>query len=502
MTKKKSTETLLDKIGGKGKYQLIITSILFFMNLAGNFVVEISPLMSSKPKVEFTDEYGKYHNTTLTYDICRDYNWSITKSDNNWAFKYVYFCDKLKTSIMDCSFLVGNVIGLLILKFLTEYSKESLLKVIQLINSLTFLLSLFDTYETTIFMNLMFGSTYFSTYVIKNSILTDLADKSIRSKLFSFLFFSKVLLSLFTPTLYSTINSIEWKYLYLIVFGFNVLISIIIIYYVHDNPRNNINKNEQEEAIKNSIFIAEQNGKIKETPEATSLNDINETLNIKIDDKMTREELRDWIINHYFKEDDKEDSKITIIEDVSPSTKVKNRLISHIIIGVLMSFLSLSLYLTYYEKKKFTKQENFNLIYTISVCVGGILFIPFNFIVDSRIGRKGTMLILCILAICPRFISNLIFSETHMIAFFMMFAVTFVTPVFFHIFFAESFTNQERITVYSLLSLCSRVAVIGVPYLVEYLSDLVFSIVFCTLIVGQVVCVLLSKETRGQDLKD
>ena len=58
MIKKKSTEALLDKIGGKGKYQLIVTTILFFMNIAGTFVIEMSPLMSSKPKVEFIDDNG------------------------------------------------------------------------------------------------------------------------------------------------------------------------------------------------------------------------------------------------------------------------------------------------------------------------------------------------------------------------------------------------------------------------------------------------------------
>ena len=167
-----------------------------------------------------------------------------------------------------------------------------------------------------------------------------------------------------------------------------------------------------------------------------------------------------------------------------------------------MTFLSLSVYLTYFEKKKFTKENNFNLIYTISVCIGGLLFIPFNFIVNSRIGRKGTMLILCTLALGPRVISFIIFRETHIIAYFMMFSVSFVSPNFFHIFFAESFINQERVTVYSMLSLFSRSAVISAPYLLEFLSGYQFIFLFCSLIVGQVICVLFSKETNGQDLKD
>lgn len=506
MIKKKSTEALLDKIGGKGKYQLLVTTILFFMNLAGNFVLELAPLMSSKPKVEFIDNEGNSQITTLTYKICEAYEgkFTIVQYDPNWAYTYGYYCSKLWTSIMDSSFLVGNLIGLIILKFLTKYSKEYLLKIIQLVYSFSFFISIFNTYWTTSLMNFIFGLTYFATYVIKNSMLTDIADKSIRSKLFSFLFLSKVFLGLFTPTLYKSINSIGWVYLYLFVCAFNIVISFIIIYYIHDNPRININKNEQEEAIKNSIFIAEQNGKIRETPVATSLNDFNETLTIKVeDDKMTREELREWIINYYFKEDDKEvEDTIPVVGVVSPSASTNKRLFGHIIIGVLMTCLSLSLYLTYYEKKTFTKENNFNLIYTISVCVGGVLFIPFNFIVNSRIGRKGTMLILCTLALGPRLISFIIFRETHIIAYFMMFSVTFVSPVFFHIFFAESFTNQERITVYSMLSLFSRTAVISVPYMLEFLLPYQFTILFCSLIVGQVVCVILSKETNGQDLKD
>ena len=226
---------------------------------------------------------------------------------------------------MDSSFLIGNPIGLIILKFLTKYPKERLLKIIQLIYSFSFFISIFNTYWSTSLMHFIFGLTYFATYVIKNSMLTEIADKSIRSKLFSFLFISKVVLGLFTTTLYKSINSIGWIYLYIFVCVFNILISLCIIYYVHDNPRININNNEQEEAIKNSIFIAEQNGKIRETPIAFGVNDVNETLNIKVeDDKMTREELREWIINNYFKEDDKEvENTMTVVGDVSPSTRLK-----------------------------------------------------------------------------------------------------------------------------------------------------------------------------------
>ena len=122
-----NTEKIIMKIGGHGKYQIIITFILFIIAMGADFSVGFLTLMTSKPLVK-VDINAKPE--ILNYDICKNYpDFKVLKFSLNWATLYKIQCDPLKTTILQSSFLIGAVIGLICVKiFAYKFYKENLIK--------------------------------------------------------------------------------------------------------------------------------------------------------------------------------------------------------------------------------------------------------------------------------------------------------------------------------------------------------------------------------------
>ncbi len=106
--------------------------------------------MTSKSSVRLS---GNPKPVILTYEICNSEHYEVVKFTNNWSTLYDIRCDKLKTTIMQVSFLVGAVIGLACVKFLSyKYYKENLIKFFLGLYCVSLLLCIINKYESTVIM--------------------------------------------------------------------------------------------------------------------------------------------------------------------------------------------------------------------------------------------------------------------------------------------------------------------------------------------------------------
>lgn len=538
---KLNLESLIIELNDKGKYQYLVLAIICLITIGNSFVYEMTPLMVSKPKVTYE---GNAKAVSLDYDICKK-NYKIVDEVDNWTKQFSIQCDQFLTSFLQQSLLVGNVIGLIVLKFF-PYSKEFFYKLTQIIYTFSFLLVFVDNIYVISIMNFLQGFSYFSSFIIKNMIITEITSKKSRSFFFSFVYFTRMVIPFINPLLYGVINDIGWKNLYLIIGGFQFVVTAILIFYLKTNPGYFILNNQKDDAFQSALFIGKANGKIIENhiddnnlsnkvgkinedsqynEELDDLTNNNNNLLIEVEDgyvgksakssKSTKsnktykssgviyspDTFRLWLNENFFLDSDEENQDIDNIDHVHDD-KIKYFTLKNLIFTVLMSSFSMSFFTGNFEKKIYSTEMNFKLIYMISIGVSTSLIMPTAYFQDTKLGRKGILIILFSFAMIVRIISLCIYGRTVIIPFFIIYGINYLPTSVFHVFVTESFTNRERVTIYSILSVISKIIVIAIPYILEYLPELVYNLMNIGYNIVFLIVILFTDETRGKRLLD
>lgn len=503
--KKIDTEVLIKNLNDKGKYQVLVVVLICLINFGSSFIYEINPLMCSKPLVLYKNEKGEEIKEIINEEICQKYanSYKIVHFNNNWSFEFNFYCDNLKTSIMEQSLLIGNVVGLISLKFF-PFPKETFYKFAQIIFCLSFSLIFSKNYWIIVIMNFIQGFTYYSCFIIKNMIITEMTSKSSRAKLFTIFYIVRMANPLSNPILYSLIDIIGWRYLFLFLCYFQIINLYFLLYYLKVNPIHYILANNMRNALKSAIFIARENSKIIEDKNIHIINndDNHQNNSVLLFDNVnhisnffTEKEFILWFKNLYFQNNlnQPEESETNIIY-LSKKNFIFLGLL--VIIGVLVFSCN-------YEKKYYTNDNLFTIVNIVTISAVTILIFPFIFIQDSKyFGRKGSILIIIIVILFTRIIDYLINSKITIIPFFINYSLNYLLAAIFHTFVSESFSNRERVKIYSILSIISKICVAFVPYIVEYFDKFFYNLIMIIYILVFIILLLFTKETQGLSLEN
>lgn len=504
-----NTEKIVSKIGGHGKYQIIITCILFVIAMGVDFSIAFMTLMTSKPYVQ----YGENKKEVLNYDICKNYpNFQKIKETNNWATIYDMQCDRFKTTMLQSSFLVGAVIGLICVKiFAYKYYKENLIKFFHALYCVSFLLCIINKYESTVLMTFLHGLCQVPIYLMRNSIITEYINKEQRALFQTGLFFSLIALGLLVVPLYLLVNTQDWRFIYLSVCGIQVLALLALVFYLKVNPRNYLLKGEIDNAINSAIFVAKQNKLIRDNNQDSTENPF----------MYTEEELKEWILDNFSDrskllntmistttDEDELYPKIPLIEDKENSHQmtlidvIKLTLTKkHILLFFIILLMNAMFYTILYENEKYTMEDDFGKTYVLSVASSGVLFLVTLFLMN-KIGRRFTILIFLISIMFLRIGCYLMFSKIILYVQYTMYALSITLQVCTVVLVNESFDNRSRVTVQSLLLLIVKIAVSFVPLMTQSLEDDIRTIIYSCYALLFGIAIFLIKETKGLDLQD
>lgn len=522
-----ASELIIDKIGGHHRYQYIIAVFLFCMSLFSDNMISLLTLMTSMPIVSYTDLDGKAHNdVTLTYEVCHLLDFdnhpenievNYHKSIRNWAIDYDFYCSQNKASIISSMFMVGACLGLISVTLTSrKYSKEFLLKVSQAIFCCSYLIIFIDQYWSLVIMTFIHGFCQVSTYVLKNSILTELTHKDYRSRFTTIVFMSAFVIAFCLPFIYELG---KWKAVYLINGSLQFIILICLYLLILDNPRNLLTLGLHEEAIENSLKIAKFNGKLlvseieesKQKVLSEYKTDAEEEVytetqfkkwySSEVNPRQSTSELKNLSINI----DEKQD-KLLVSSQNSDSTKTTcftfKFKMNYLYLFMMLALFSFSYFTNIFELSNYSTEPNFKITFIIGTLAIFVVYVMNLFLMNSRIGRKGTVLLGFASLALVRLICLIFFQRTPMLLYFVMSSISNGLPGVIHTFVTESLTNEERVTVYSIIFLLVKLIVIAVPPIVKYSTPVLLCIIYTVIAGAGIVVTLFTKETRGLLLAD
>lgn len=518
-----NTEQITEKIGGKGKYQFIISLLLLIAGMGNDFSVIYLSLQISPPVGNIKLPDGTYKFDVLSIDNCNLINNDKSrididkdKSNMNMSYYFGIYCDPLKNTIVLLSISIGNLFGLINNTVFSMKRKEKLIFVYISL----FVISCLFTYIKNIYsiyvMLLIQGFCHIPTFLLRSSIMTEMTSKDSRSFYMSMQILSGVLTGCITPFVYK--SELYYVYSYTITSGIVLVVLVILAFLLVDSPRYLIINNQIEEAIKSATFIGRMNGKVYYENEVIDDNNF----------KISSEELKQWFHLTFSREDiikllDEDDYRIeeTINEnnekeieknEILSKTK-SNTLPSHIpykklilliLINISYTFI---LFLNVYEISIFSNEDYFEYYFTSSMIISGILLFLCGYLMNIKsLGRKG-MIILLILYLA-------------LLRIFMFFGYTnTLKPVLIYLYFCqrpvsnsgqipvttlilESLSNQRRVFYFGIINILSKFVSFGIPFIVSYLNIVwssVIYIVFCLFTL--IICCFIS-ESNQLDLID
>ena len=234
----KSTENLLEVIGCHYKYQKIVTLLYFLAGTFIDFSVVIIPIMLGQPIVDYIDNKGIKRTEELNEIICTDYkeNYRINyeKSLSSWVISLDIGCKPSFVSLINTSFLVGNLLGLLSLQLVKNESKELICKFMITVFISSILFIAFNNVYTICILNFLQGFAQLSFLALKNSIITEITCKKYRS-----IYINILSMSTIASTAYSLIClslKLHWRYIIGISILMLIFINIASVYYIITNP--------------------------------------------------------------------------------------------------------------------------------------------------------------------------------------------------------------------------------------------------------------------------
>lgn len=512
------SERIIDKIGGNHKYQYKISILLFFVSLFSDNMISLLPMMSSFPIVSYTDSEGNaYRNVVLTYEICNKYESSIIvnleKSISNWALDYKFYCSQSKASIISSSFIVGACIGLISISVLTKFAaNEKLIKYCQITYCFSYLIIFLNNYAAMVLMTLMHGFCQVSTYVLRNTIMTEITSMESRSKFTTIVFISGFVIALSLPFQYEINN---WKLVYFVNGALQTFSVVMMFIVMIENPRNLLTKGDHTQAKENSLKIAAINGRLVEDEKSL---DENPDEKLGVYTKLQFEQWYETEVNVSTTNSNSNELSIittdrdsniqvsTSINDMqegnTPTAFTMKFKINFLYLFFMLLFFASMFFINMFELANYANENNFKMTLIIGTFAILIFYIKNSILMNSKIGRKGTIILGISSLILLRLACLIFFQKTTLILYICMVAVINGLPGVIHTFITESLTSQERLRVYSMIYLLVKIGVIIIPPIVKYSSPIALCIIYASLGGAAITATLLTNETNGLALSD
>lgn len=428
---------------------------------------------------------GEFVTEQLDYEICKEkgYIVNVEKSANNWLLEFEEErCNKLLVSLLTASFYLGEILGLVVIQFFKNKSKEMMIKVVCFIFILSNALLLIKSYYIVLLFNFIQGLCQTPIAVLRFSTITELTCTDYRSYFVNVQFLS----ALISPTFLLAMRyyGLEWRLTYYIAGMVMLMANLINTFVVITNPRFLMVNYDEDEATESSEYIRSFN-KLGHKTDVADINDIIDpnTSHILIPDSVS--------VNSAVSEKE-------IIENNLPTKSFLFNIFIMMVCGVL------NFSLVMIEQKKIVNQKNFMINYLICSYVCVIMFMLIGWLMNTEtFGRKYTLLLLNSIIVLVRLVEILFSLEGNVMIYFVACLFTICTQVPTHTITMESFSNKARLKYYGLLYLSSKVFQIFCPLIFEYTPTtiyFIFIIFLSSLTIGYLL--FLIEETNKKKLKD
>ena len=104
------------------------------------------------------------------------------------------------------------------------------------------------------------GLCHLSIFLLRSSIICNITDKASRNGFLTIQVLSGIFVGCIVPFIYS--NSFDWRTVYTIISICLVIVFIILLIVMKDNPADLIVKGDIDEAIESAVYIGVYNDKI------------------------------------------------------------------------------------------------------------------------------------------------------------------------------------------------------------------------------------------------
>lgn len=525
--RKNLIEEGLELVGNNNRYQIVTCILLLIIGIFADIMHSGMPLMETPPIVNFESD-GKLIQKELNYTICKhnqNFTVNLQESKSSWVNDYNIFCDKFLISLLGFIYLLGSMIGTLLVQFLKNKGAKFGLIFVCLFMSFTGIL-LFSSVIYIFYVFLfIYGFCSLNIFIFKVNIMTEITHKSYRSY-YNNIIISGGNISLMINYLLFDFN-FNWKTVYyfnsIIIFCFSIIFYKLYV----ESPRFYFVIDDKSKIIESLLYIAKFNRKDK----YLNFKEKFEHFLMKLESKKERE------INKLDIFCDKHmptDRKIEILEIQHENSKSQNSVntvyTKEILDGNIERSLSekkitFLLYINYilsypignflyflfmFEIKEFSYDIN-SVIYLFSV-----ISILCSFLISTAMniyGRKLTKFILLSIFVLLFLLSKYLqfkwkkentLNENHntiINIYLICRLILHLTSTVNHTHINEVFPSTNRLKMFGLSFTLSKILILFVPFIYEYLKFYkIWIIVSCSIFL--LIAFIFQKETSNQSLED
>jgi hypothetical protein len=526
---------VIDKLGGHGRYQIILCTIILFIGTFTDFYVFITSFMETKPFVEYTKSSGEKVIQELNYEICEKYKDNLRilfdMSKSTIVTDYEIYCDKFKVSLMAFSILLGALFGPIFLKSISHIGAKKCV----IINCALIILSTPFLYIKNFYLLLIvyfiFGVSQLSTFILRNTILTEITGSKYRSYFINVNLCSGIICSLLYYYIFSL--NVDWKLLYVANASGLLVVIIILSFYAVENPRYYLHKEDDHSKKRLKIvieYIYEINKKgyryqeveeiicsIDEGQKSENQESIKNDTNFCNSDsdnknsENTTLKIKDTQVIQVVENCTKNTESLLFDEHTNSNNQKTFRQKYKMIFLTISFFLYVNIIISItIELKKYGNKLDF-YYYIFNVLTVFSYYIISLLMNISFIGRKYALSSFLILVIIFKLVKIFLpyfetISETSnffVILFLTVRLTLYTSQIPFHVLINESFSTKERLANYSTIYFVSKIASLISPFIMEYLSEFIYDLVIMGCCTGiSLIILLFVEETLNRKLRD
>lgn len=154
------------------------------------------------------------------------------------------------------------------------------------------------------------------------------------------------------------------------------------------------------------------------------------------------------------------------------------------------------------EVNLYSNDPYFKYVSYSYIILNTILVFLYAYLMKTCLGRRWTIIIVGAVALILRTICLTIFNYTPIIFHYIILAFVISGIGGIHLLVTESFTNKTRVSIYSIMYLLVKIALIGLPSLCNYSGYTLTSIYFIVFSIILIMCSYFVEETNNKELKD
>ena len=253
-------DKLISIAGNRNRYQVFLLIIMTILWIHCNFMAVVLPFLEKVPEVTYLKN-NETINTSLTYDICKNEKYNITKIyDYSWVSHYKIECDEVKTGLISSFTFIGNTSGALLFTLITKLftHKQNII-----FSSIGFMIAiglcvLIDHFYFILVLLIFVGT--FGNFLCYSSLV--LVEESVchdrRSLYGNIVNIGYTFCGIFYVILFYYIQ--KWEYVFEILIICIFVMMLIIIFFIYDSPRQTIHKHDMEKTLNILEGIASFNG--------------------------------------------------------------------------------------------------------------------------------------------------------------------------------------------------------------------------------------------------